>query len=358
MAKKKASQKKSSAPSRKALLRELGQIDRELLRLLTDRTRVVMDLNGDTSSANATAEEQVARNRGPLDDASVGRIFREIASSTQALAQARRIAYLGPKYSYSYLAAMEQFGEGADLVAVPSIAAVFEELDREHVNYGIVPLENSTDGRIVDTLGMFARLPVKICAEIPLAIHHQLLAKCDRSEVVEVYSKPQAISQCREWLANHLPNARIVEKASTTEAARLASETDYAAAIASRPAGLHYGLSVIAENIEDNRNNVTRFAVIGDHIGERTGQDKTAVMLELNHRPGALADVMGIFKTNRLNLTWIESFPMPESSQEYLFFLEIEGHSKDAKVRRAVKSLQEQAKRLEMLGSYPARETV
>ncbi len=174
------------------------------------------------------------------------------------------------------------------------------------------------------------------------------------SEVREVYSKPQALSQCRTWLASHLPEARTVEMASTAAAARLAAEKPGAAAIASRQAGVHYALDVIAADIEDNRHNVTRFAVIGDQSPARTGNDKTSLMFELPHQPGALADAMAIFKRNRLNLTWIESFPMPNTPNEYLFFVEFQGHPAEPGAERALAALARKTVRLEVLGSYPA----
>jgi chorismate mutase/prephenate dehydratase len=281
-----------------------------------------------------------------------------VISGSRALVQQLRVAYLGPKYSYSHLAAVHRFGESMDLAPVTTISAVFEEVNRHQANFGIVPIENSTDGRVVDTLDMFARLPVKICGEVKLRIHHYLLGKCTRDQIREVYSKPQAISQCRDWIAKHLPGVRTVEMTSTAAAAQLAVDRQGAAAIASLQAGKNYGLDTIAACIEDNRNNVTRFAVIGELAGERTGHDKTSLMFEIAHQPGALADTMAIFKRNTLNLTWIESFPITGSKSEYLFFVELEGHPKDLKVRRALASLQRKTVRMEVLGAYPKTEVV
>ncbi|MEX2558474.1 MAG: prephenate dehydratase domain-containing protein, partial [Pirellulales bacterium] len=213
-------------------------------------------------------------------------------------------------------------------------------------------------GRIADTLDMFTRLRVRICGEVQLRIHHHLLGKCPRSEVTEVYSRPQALSQCRNWLIRHLPAARPIEVTSTSTAAQLAQNKQGAAAIASLQAGVHYGLEVLAENIEDNQANVTRFAIIGDESAARTGHDKTAAMFEVEHRPGSLADAMAIFKRNRLNLTWIESFPIPHQEGGYLFFIELDGHENEVRVRRALESLGKRALRLEVLGSYPRSQPV
>ena len=235
---------------------------------------------------------------------------------------------------------------------------MFEEVNRGHSDFGLVPIENSTDGRIADTLDMFTRLPVRICGEVELRVHHVLLGRCPRAEVKEVYSKPQALSQCRNWLAKHLPAARTIEVTSTSTAAQLAKEKPGAAAIASLQAGMHYELDVLTEGIEDDPNNTTRFAVIGERSAQRTGRDKTAMMFQVEHKPGALAEAMGVFKRNRLNLTWIESFPIPGQKRAYLFFVEMEGHETDARVRRATAALERKTLRLESLGSYPASDPV
>jgi len=198
--------------------------------------------------------------------------------------------------------------------------------------------------------------PLRICGEVQLKIHHNLLSCSAREDIKEVYSKPQALSQCRDWLAKHLPAARTVEMASTAAAAQLAAGKPGAAAVASRLAGVNYGLDIVCENIEDNKNNVTRFAIIGGQAAPRTGHDKTAIMFEIPHSVGSLADVMGVFKRSRLNLTWIESFPLPGSKSEYLFFVETQGHESDTKVKRALAALERRTVRLNVLGSYATSE--
>ena len=290
--------------------------------------------------------------RGHCRAAVCALVFRELISGSRSLEKELRVAYLGPAYSYSHLAAIHRFGQSVELVPVASIAAVFEEISRRHVDYGIVPIENSTDGRVGDTLDMFTRMPAHICGEVQLRIHHNLLGKCPRHEVEEVYSKPQALSQCRNWLARHLSGARTIEVTSTSTAAQLAHDKPGAAAIASLQAGVHYGLDVLAADIEDNRGNLTRFAVIGDESGPRTGRDKCALMFEISHKPGALADAMNVFKRNRLNLTWIESFPIARPEGGYMFFVELEGHESEARVRKAIAALERKSLRFEVLGSY------
>lgn len=285
---------------------------------------------------------------------STAAIEREILSACMAAIKPLRVVYLGPEYSYSHLAALERFGQGITMLPVPTISTVFEEVARRQAEFGIVPLENSTDGRIADTLDVLAREPATICGEIQLRIHHCLWGSGTISDVRQVHSKPQALSQCRHWLAHHLPDAEFLPSGSTTVAARLAQHDIHIAAVASRPAGHALGLKLLAENIEDRPDNVTRFAVIGKSENRRTGNDKTSLMFELPHRPGALADAMVVFKKNRLNLTWIESFPKPASPQEYVFFVEFLGHSSDPRTRRAMRDLGPKTVRVTMLGSYPA----
>ena len=363
-----AKRKSTQAVARPATLAQMrstiDRVDREIVKLLNERAKIARQI-GEFKRAeghllyNPLREEQLLdrvseSSKGPLDDRCVRAVFRELISGSRALVTPIRVAYLGPPYSYSHLAAIERFGQSAELVPVATIAAVFEDVDCGQTDFGLVPIENSTDGRVVDTLDMLAKLPVRICGEVQLRIHHNLLGKCTRAEIQEVYSKPQALSQCRNWLAKHLPSARVVEMTSTAAAAKLAAEKPGVAAIASRQAAVNYGLDVIAANIEDNKNNITRFAVTGDQEAPRTGKDKTSVVFQIEHRSGALAEAMAIFKRNRLNLTWIESFPIAHTGtdSEYLFFVEMEGHQKDAKIKRAVDSLGRKAVRLEILGSY------
>jgi chorismate mutase/prephenate dehydratase len=358
--------KLSSGGSVNSLRKQIQRFDRDLLRLLSERARAAERL-AKTRQSNGAAHydlvdeqqgltELLTQNKGPLAEAAVRSIYREILGAARTLVKPIRVAYLGPRYSYSHLAAIDRFGDGPDLTPVATIKAVFESVHFHQTDFGIVPIENSTDGRIVDTLDMFARLPLRITAEVQLAIHHHLLGKCSRGEVTEVYSKPQALSQCREWLAKNVPQAKTIEMTSTAIAAQIAADKPGAAAIASMEAGTHYGLAVIDGSIEDNKHNVTRFAVIGGEMPRRTGHDKTALMFEIAHKPGALADAMLVFKRGRLNLTWIESFPMPNSKNEYLFFVELEGHQTDSRVKRALDAMRRKTARLEVLGSYARAE--
>jgi chorismate mutase/prephenate dehydratase len=350
-----------SGPSAAQLRRSLQRTDRQLVQLMNQRAKLVQQLANaadgkpeiDLAGSIDSVQQLVALSEGPLADDCLRTIFRELVSGTRALVRPLRVAYLGPQYSYSHLATTQRFGQSVEAVPVATIAAVFDEVLGQQSDFGLVPIENSTDGRIVDTLGRFARVSVQICGEVQLRIHHCLLGIGPRAGVKEVHSKPQALSQCRDWLATHLPQAQLVEAASTAMAAQLASENPQVAAIASIQAARQHGLEVIAKNIEDNPNNITRFAVIGNQELPRTRHDKTSLMFEIPHRPGALAEVMAIFKRCRLNLTWIESFPMPDTRSEYLFFVELEGHKHERPVRRALEALANKTVRLVVLGSYP-----
>src|SRR5262249_2365085 len=282
----------------------------------------------------------------------------ELMSGSRAVQRKIMVAYLGPKYSYSHLASIAKFGEAVEHVPVGSIAAVFEEVNRRHVQFGIVPLENSTDGRIADTLDMFIKLPnLKIRAEIRLRIHHCLIGRCEWSQVRRVYSKSQALSQCRNWLGKNLPQAAKVEVVSTAAAAELAQREEFAAAVASRPAAQAYRLEILAENIEDQVHNVTRFAVIAEVAEQRTGKDKTTLMLRLPNQVGSLAKTIAPFEKFGVNLTWIESFPLPgdpaEKNPSYLVFMDIEGHVNDPPVEKALEAIRRKCERLDILGSYP-----
>jgi chorismate mutase/prephenate dehydratase len=362
--KKKAAPKfaRKSAPTVANLRRRIDKLDRQIVELVNERGAVASEIGklkeaaGETVYAPQREEEVLDRavkhSAGPMAEQCIRAIFREIISGSRAIEKIHRVAFLGPFYSYSHLAAIHRFGQTVEFHHVGTIGSVFEEVHEGTAEYGLVPLENTTDGRIADTLDNFTRHPVRICAEVQLRIHHNLLGRGHRSEIQEVYSRPQALSQCRRWLSTHLPLARTVEVTSTSTAAQLAADKPGTAAIASVQAGTHYGLTVLAAHIEDNPDNLTRFAVISKESAPKSGNDKTALMFRLEHRPGSLADAMAIFKRSRINLSWIESFPLPDSGGEYMFFVELEGHQQEAKVRRAIESLGKKSVRLEILGSY------
>lgn len=373
MAKRKKSAPKNDADvsppaSLAELRRKLDHIDRELIEAMNRRAEIAQQIGAlkqrdnerifDPYRESEVLQQAVAANHGPLGDDAVRAVFRELVSGTRAVQTTLRVAYLGPEFTFSHLAAIERFGQSAELVPVGTIAAVFEEVERGQSGYGVVPMENSTDGRISDTLDCFSRSPVRICGELPLRIHHCLLCRGPREQIRTVYSKTQPLSQCRNWLAKHLPRVQTCEVASTAEAVQLAAQDASVAAIASGQAGINYDVPVIVRNIEDNAENITRFAVISPTTSSRTGNDKTALMLEIAHQPGALADAMAVFKRNRLNMTWIESYPIPGHRGRYLFFVEFVAHESDLRARRALATLRKKAVRLEVLGSYAQMEPI
>ncbi len=372
MAKKRTAKKSplgAAGTGKRPSIRQIEKLDREILALINRRAELAAR-HGQSASRLPSEDAKVLQrvvdnNEGPLLNDSVRAVFRELLSGCHGIDHRVRVSYLGPAYTYSHLAAIERFGQTAELMPVGTIASVFEEVERGHSEYGLVPIENSTDGRVTDALDCLARSSVKICGEVPLRIRHCLLGIGKRSEVKRVFSKTQPLSQCRNWLSKHLPDAELTEVSSTAKAAQKAAQDPQTAAIASQQTGTNYSLSILAKNIEDNPDNVTRFAVIGaaatlleSKWGCQTGNDKTSLVYELDHQPGALADSMSIFKRQKLNLTWIESFPLPGQRGRYLFFVEFQGHARDLRARRAIASLEKKATRLTVLGSYAQAELI
>jgi chorismate mutase/prephenate dehydratase len=375
---------------KRAAAAELRKLDRQILELLNQRAEAELaQSSGDNQNAvqsDAGLQQLVESNDGPLSAVAIQNVYRELFSGIRSARHATRVAYLGPEYTYSHLAAIARFGQSAELMPVGSIAAVFDEVEQGNAEFGVVPIENSTDGRVADSLECLARpharagvglaassarlsspksaerddpaRSTQICGEVPLRIHHCLLGIGKRTDVLRVCSKPQALSQCRNWLSAHLPNVKLEPTSSTAEAANLAAAEPDTAAIAAEQAAVNHGLTVLARNIEDNPENVTRFAVIGKKAADRTGRDKTALVFEAPHQPGALADAMAIFKRQQLNLTWIESFPIPRVRGRYLFFLEFQGHPADAAVKKAIAALEKKSLRLVLLGSYAEADVV
>lgn len=351
----------------KALRAQIDRLDLQIVKLINERAAIAADIGrskmeqGEDIFSPAREEEVYQnilqaneKNKGPLPEHTMRAIFREIMSGSRALQKVYKVAYLGPEYSFSHLAAVEHFGQSVEFVPVATIAAVFEEVDRAHVEFGVVPIENSTDGRVADTLDMFLRMRhLVIGGEIRLRIHHNLVANCEHQDIRRIYSKPQALSQCRNWLAKNVPHAQLKDVSSTAIAAELAQREPGAAAVASRQAAVRYGLRILFSQIEDSPYNETRFAVIGHHKAGKTGTDKTAVMFRLPHNPGSLVEALDVLKQSKINLTWIESFPAQTAKSEYLFFVDFEGHQEDPRVTKALKALGEHCHELTVLGSFP-----
>lgn len=350
-------------PNLQTLRRQIDEIDRRLVRLLNERTQRALAI-GKLKQASGEEiyapdrEEAVLRrvtqlNRGPLTEESLRAIYREIMSSARALEKPLMIAYLGPPGTYSHLASARKFGAGVRYQPLPGIADVFQEVAKGRADYGVVPIENSTEGAVTHTYDMFVDSDLKICAQIVLPIRHNLLANCPRSEIRKVYSIAQVFAQCRQWLQVNLPHAEMIEVASTTRAAEIARQEPHAAALASSLAAEMYGLKILEADVQDSSGNVTRFLVIGRRYPGPTGNDKTSLMFATQDRVGALHDSLAAFKRHRINLTKIESRPSKRKAWEYYFFVDFIGHCEDARVKKALAELARHTILIKILGSYP-----
>ena len=356
--------RKASIP---ALRRQIDRIDDQLLRLLNRRARVAVAIaeqkarNNSDVYAPAREKGVLARltraNRGPLPEPLVRAIFREIISASRSLEQRLRIAYFGPEGTYTHLAARQQFGAAADYLAQASIAEVFHEVENGRADLGVVPVENSTEGMVAHTLDLLAESPLAICAEISLHVRHNLLARPGTAlgDVVRVTAHPQALAQCRRWLLAHVPAAVTEAEASNARAAERARDEGGVAAIAAAAAAETYGLAVLADGIQDEPANLTRFVVLGGHdAAQPSGDDKTSILFSVRDEVGVLARMLRPFATHRIDLIKIESRPLRGRPWEYVFFLDLKGHRRERRVQKALADVERGALRLKVLGSYPA----
>ncbi|OQB33335.1 MAG: P-protein [Candidatus Hydrogenedentes bacterium ADurb.Bin179] len=295
-------------------------------------------------------------NVGPLDDKAIQSIYREIISAIRALEKPTSVAFLGPKDTFSHMAALRVFGVAAEYLPLPSFLDVFTEVERKRIDYGIVPVESSMGGSVSDTLDSFISSNLKIVNEVLLHITQNLLSNCPMKEIRRVYSKDNAILQCRNWLRANLPGVELIETSSTAEAARRASGEAHAAAIASRLAAQTYSLDIQCERIEDVPHNYTRFVVIGHQVVKRTGDDKTAILVWVKDKPGALYNMLLPFARHNINLTRIESRPSQQKAWEYVFFIDFLGHVEDAVVQETLEEAGDHARNLKVLGSFPRAE--
>lgn len=345
------------------LRRQIDELDDAIVNMLNARARVVVEIGKLKQATNhpvyAPDRERVVMdkvrrlNRGPLPDRCLEAVYRELMSGSFALERPLRIGYLGPAGSFSHAASVRKFGGSVEYAPLSDIPAVFEEVIRGHIDYGLVPVENSLHGGVVDTLDAFLHSSAKIYGEALVTIHHNLLAKEPWEKITLVQSKPEVFSQCREWLSAMAKSKRVEPAASTSAAAELASREPGVAAIGSALAAKLYGLNVLFENIEDNPDNVTRFFIIGREGARRSGDDKTAIMFTTAHKPGALAEVLDVFKENGINLTDIEKRPSKKVNWEYYFFIDAQGHQDDPAMQKAIDQAKEHCLQLTVLGSYP-----
>jgi chorismate mutase/prephenate dehydratase len=296
----------------------------------------------------------IKRNKGPLSDAEMVRLFREIMSACLAQQEPLKVAYLGPEGTFTQQAVHRHFGHSVRALSYAGIDSVFEQVQRAEADFGVVPVENSTQGIVNHTLDMFLISDLKICGEIELRVHQNLLTHARNLNHIErVYSHDQSLSQCKVWIRGHLPNAELIAVSSNAEAARRVRHAPEAAAIAGRSAAEIYGLPVLFANIEDRADNTTRFLVIGRHLLAPSGEDKTTLLLAGHEGPGLLYRLLLPFETHGVNMTRIESRPSSLGKWEYLFFVDIEGHVEDPPVAAAMQDLKRIAKLFRVLGSYP-----
>jgi chorismate mutase / prephenate dehydratase len=344
----------------------IDALDRELLRLLNERAahaKIIGSLKGDSTAYRPEREAQVLRaiqteNRGPLSDAAVTSVFRQIMSACLALEQQLRISYLGPAGTFSQAAVTKHFGDLVDAEPCASIDEVFRAAEAGQTDYAVVPVENSTEGAVGRTLDLMCQTPLTIVGEVKLRIGQHLLV--NRAEgttlagVTRVYSHAQSLSQCVQWLARHLPTVARIPVASNAEAARMAAAEPGTAAIAGDAAAAIYALDVIAAHIEDDPNNTTRFWVLGRHDAAPSGRDETSLVMSAHNRPGAVHALLEPLAKHGVSMSRLESRPARTGLWEYLFFVDLEGHQDDRPVAAALAELRERAPFLKLLGSYPA----
>lgn len=341
----------------------IDEIDRRLVSLLNDRTKFVLEIgkikHATGSEIYAPDREEAVfrrvseRNSGPLTNDSLRAIYREIMSSALALEKPLIIAFLGPEATYSHMASVRKFGASVRYEPMPSIADVFTDVAKGRADYGVVPIENSTEGAVTHTYDMFVDSELKICAQILLPIRHNLMAVCRRNEIKKLYSISQVFAQCRQWLQVNMPHVELVEVSSSTRAAEIAKHEAKSGALASALAAEKYGLAIYDENIQDSSENVTRFLVIGRKSPARTGNDKTSIMFASQDRIGTLHDSLAAFKKHKINLTKIESRPSKKKAWEYYFFVDFTGHCDDPRVKKALSELAKHTMFVKILGSYP-----
>jgi chorismate mutase/prephenate dehydratase len=347
------------------LRKRIDALDEKLLELISDRARLAIEVgkykteSGSEVHYRPEREAQVLqnvlkRNQGPLTDEEMARLFREVMSACLALESPLTIAFLGPEGTFTQEAAFKHFGHSVTTQSFSAIDEVFRDVEAGNSQFGVVPIENSTEGVVNHTLDMFLHSDLRICGEVSLRVHHHLLSKAgDVSEIKKIVSHQQSLAQCREWLDANLPGVEREPTSSNAEAARLAGEDRSIAAIAGESAGKIYGLGKLAANIEDEPDNTTRFLVIGRLQTRPSGNDKTSLVVSGKNKPGALYELLSPLASRGINMTRIESRPSRLARWEYVFFLDVLGHADEEKVQEALAALKQEAAFFKLLGSYP-----
>ncbi|MFL2450849.1 MAG: prephenate dehydratase [Verrucomicrobiales bacterium] len=346
--------------------KKIDDLDSKLLELLNNRADLVHEVGeikkkGGIEIYAPEREESllkglIEKSEGRLSEASIRAIYREIMSAALSLEQDLKIAYLGPQGTWTHQAAISKFGHSVKYSPQESLAGVFDCVARKKADYGVVPIENSTEGAVNHTLDMFADSPLRICAQILLPIENALMAKIARDKISKLYSHPQVFGQCRNWIQKNFPGADLVEVSSTTRAAELVNEQAGAAALGGRLAAELNGLEILDDNIQDKATNTTRFLVLSHKMCPPTGNDRTSVMFSLRDKPGSLFDALKPFNEFHINMSKIESRPSKQRNWEYFFFVDIAGHCEDSKLSEALQNLEEHCNFIKVLGSYPDSE--
>ena len=352
-----------------SLRAKIDAIDKQLIELLNRRTQCVIDVGQLKTNASGMEHGSAFRpereaeifqrfrelNNGPLADEQIEHLFREIVSMSIAFQRPLHVAYLGPAGTFSHSAAIKQFGSSTNVDAQPSIQDVFQEVERGGANYGVVPVENSTEGAVNQTLDCLIDSDLRVCGEVNLPIHQALMTKEGQSfdSITRIYSHEQSLAQCRNWLRDHTPHVETRAVASNGEAARLANVEDNVAAIAGEFAAAQFNLDVLFQNIEDQASNATRFFILGKQKVPATGSDKTSVLVHAPNRSGALIDVLSPFKKYEINLTRVISRPSHAGNWSYVFFIDFDGHVDDENVAQVLDEVRDATFELKILGSYP-----
>ncbi|MSQ59595.1 MAG: prephenate dehydratase [Betaproteobacteria bacterium] len=346
----------------KPLRERIDRIDAELLRLLNERARTAHEigtLKNDGVIYRPEREAQVLRrleglNTGPLPAEAVRALFTEVISACRAVEEPLAVGYLGPRGTFSEDAARKHYGSSAQGVPCASIDEVFRQVEAKQVRYGVVPVENSTEGAIGRTMDLLATSSVKLCGEVVLPVHQCLMSKAaDRGTITRILGHAQSLAQCHEWLNHNFPRAERVAVVSNAEAAQQASLDSAAGSLGSRSAASLFGLNLLAENIEDQPNNTTRFVVLAEQDSAPSGRDKTSLIMSTRNRPGAMHMLLAPFAQHGVSMTRLESRPSRMGLWEYLFFVDVEGHRQEEKVAAALAQAQDNASFLKILGSYP-----